>query len=151
MNCQFSQLPDGRWHCPACGYVSKRARDKPPNKTCGTVPRSPLALSEPAPAFGPGAEIAAIFKAAGAKSDQCGGVCQWWQDQMNRWGVDGCREHRQEIIDRIKQAAYKTWVTDQMRIGWSISREPWFNPLDPVGCIADEAIRRATASLGSGS
>lgn len=70
---------------------------------------------------------------------------------MNRWGVDGCREHRQEIIDRIKQAAYKTWVTDQMRIGWSISREPWFNPLDPVGCIADEAIRRATASLGSGS
>jgi len=39
---------------------------------------------------------------------------------------------------------FRTWVTDQIKIGWSISREPWFNPLEPVGCIVDEAIRRAS-------
>lgn len=66
---------------------------------------------------------------------------------MNRWGASGCREHRGEIIQRIKTAMYRTWVSDQIKIGWSISREPWFNALDPVGCIVDEAIRRADDNL----
>src|SRR5688572_10164657 len=57
---------------------------------------------------GPGTELAKLFAAAGASSDQCGGICRQWRDQMNLWGVEGCRQHRQEIIDRIETAAYKT-------------------------------------------
>jgi len=125
-----------------CRYIRWRAKGSPLTELPPGIPHPNIARP-PAPAEGPGTELVAIFKAAGASSDQCGGVCQQWIDQINTWGVEGCRKNRQAIINRIKEAAYKTWVTEQIRIGWSISREPWFRISDPVGCIVDEAIRRA--------
>jgi hypothetical protein len=102
-------------------------------------------IEPPAPDFGPGSELERIFHDAGASPDQCGGVCAQWRDQMNRWGVS-CREHRQQIITHIQNTMFKTWVLDQIKIGWSIKNEPWFKYSDPVGCIVDEAIRRAEAN-----
>jgi len=134
-----------RWTCERCGFSTLLYADElPVNCVCvmthGPVPEQPSrTLAE-----GPGKELTELFAKAGATPDQCKGLCHEWADKMNAWGPDGCREHRQEIIERIKTAMFRTWVTDQIKIGWSISREPWFNPLEPVGCIVDEAIRRAS-------
>lgn len=35
----------------------------------------------------------------------------------------------------MKEAAFKTWFTQQVTLGWSLSKEPWFQPLDPFGTI----------------
>jgi hypothetical protein len=98
-----------------------------------------------APAFGPGTELESMLHAAGASSDICGGLCAKHRDDMNRWGVEGCKAHRTEIIDWLREAAYKTWITDQIKIGWALRKEAWFKLSDPIGSLVDEAIRRATA------
>lgn len=129
-------------------YIRWRAKGSPIDQLPPGIPH-PNIVPPPAPADGPGTELATIFRAAGASSDLCSGACQEWVDKMNRWGIDGCRAkaNRALIIQRIKTAMFKTWVTDQIKIGWSISREPWFRSEDPVGCIVDEAIRRALDRL----
>src|SRR4051812_48100525 len=99
-----------------CGY--ERHTHWPIEKihhACAVVAANPRPR---APAFGPGTELEKIFKAAGAKSDLCAGLCGEWRDKMNRWGVSGCREHRGEIIRHIRTAMFKTWVADQMAAGW---------------------------------
>lgn len=68
---------------------------------------------------------------------------------MDSWGVAVCREHREVIVKWMKEAAFSRWFNEQVRIGWSIAQQPWFNPLDPVGCIVDEAIRRAEAEVAA--
>lgn len=108
-------------------------------KTPAAPPAQP-----PAPDQGPGTELEILLAAHGATGD-CGGLCKQWRDRMNIWGVAGCLEHRVEIIERLQTAVYKSWVTEQIRIGWSISKEPWFRFDDPFGCIVDESIRRAEA------
>lgn len=114
----------------------------------GATPSRARRVKPPlAPADGPGTELERIFHKAGANSDECAGMCRKWRDKMNRWGVEECRLHRVDIVRRITEAMFRTWVTDQIKIGWSISRESWFNPLDPVGCIVDEAIQRAEAKV----
>jgi FkbM family methyltransferase len=39
----------------------------------------------------------------GAKMASC--KCQEWIDRMNVWGVDGCREHIEEIVDHLLEEA----------------------------------------------
>lgn len=67
---------------------------------------------------------------------------------MDDWGVDGCRQHRDVIIKWMKEAAFSRWFNEQVRIGWALAHEQWFNPLDPFGSIVDEAIRRAAEASG---
>lgn len=130
-----------------CQFIRWRFRGSKLEELPPGIPH-PNILQPPAPAEGPGTELEKILKAAGARSEQCGGVCQEWRDQMNRWGVEGCQlvTGRRAIINRLKEATYKTWVTDQIKIGWSLSKEPWFRYDDPIGSIVDEAIRRAEAN-----
>ena len=51
-----------------------------------------------------------IGKHFGAKSLDCSRGCREWIAMMNEWGPAGCREHREEIIDRmIEQAKKRDW------------------------------------------
>jgi hypothetical protein len=66
--------------------------------------------------------------------------------KMNRWGVDGCREHRAEIIAHLKAAYQETsWADFATASAKAIASGLAFsiNPLDPFGSLVDEAIRRA--------
>jgi hypothetical protein len=53
---------------------------------------------------GPGSVLAGLFKSLGFKQDGgCG--CAEMQIKMNAWGVEGCREHQDEILDFLETKA----------------------------------------------
>lgn len=117
--------------CPDCGKEYKHG-------TRRNCPAKKGLLS------GPGTELRKLLKDIGVKVN-CH-ECRVWAMQMNRWGPDGCREHRAEIIARLKEAANESsWHTVFTAAGGLITK-PWFSLRDPYGSIVDEAIRRAETS-----
>lgn len=97
------------------------------------------------PGRGPGTELKGILAGLGIQPGrQCD--CNARAVQMDRWGVSGCREHREEIIGWLR--------TNQGRWGWrekvtaaarAVTSGLAFrlNPVDPYPGLVDEAIRRA--------
>jgi hypothetical protein len=65
--------------------------------------------------------------------------------KMNGWGVEGCRERREEILTALrKNKAHLTWV-GTLRAGVkSVAAGLVLNPLDPAPGLLDEATRRAS-------
>jgi hypothetical protein len=48
--------------------------------------------------------LAGLFKSLGFKQEGgCG--CAEMQNKMNAWGVEGCREHQDEILDFLEAKA----------------------------------------------
>jgi hypothetical protein len=127
------------------GCLDPAGRSVSPSEEIERIPANvrPPPVFRPELEFGPGTELADILAEAGATSDHCPGMCERHRLAMNAWGPARCRECRQQIIAWLRAAAFKTWVLKQLQIGWSLARESWFDPHDPVGCIVDEAIRRA--------
>lgn len=105
-----------------------------------------------APDFGPGTELKKILESVGVNpSPEC--TCNQMASQMNLWGVDGCREHRQDIIKAIKD--------NQAKWGWSsffttagtavwkaMSTGLWreLSVSDIHGSLVDLAIKRASTN-----
>jgi hypothetical protein len=98
-----------------------------------------------APGYGPGTELKKFLESLGIEAGPtCD--CRARADQMDAWGVDGCRSNREQIIQ---------WMRDgQSRWGWrdklaaaakavqiGLAFKP--NPLDPFPSLVDESIRRA--------
>jgi hypothetical protein len=115
-------------------------RDGPPipiREKVALRPRTP-----PEERGGPGTEMVKLLKENGADAAWCEG-CKGRALAMDAWGVKGCQERRAEIVDWLKTAAAeKSWL-EKAGVAWSLSQHPWFDPLDPFGCLVDEAIRRA--------
>jgi len=65
------------------------------------VVREPI-RRQPPKKEGVGTELERLFHTV--RFATCG-ACKALRDQMNEWGPDGCREHRDEIIDKLKQNA----------------------------------------------
>jgi hypothetical protein len=71
---------------------------------------------------------------------------------MNRWGVEGCKARRTEIVE---------WLEEERKLaGWSatlsagvaaISRGWIIDPMDPCGWLVDKAIREAEEELATKS
>ncbi len=66
---------------------------------------------------------------------------------MDAWGPDGCRRHRTEIVLWLRdEAAQRSWwdkaKAGALAIGSGLAFH--LDPMDPLGSIVDEAIRRAT-------
>lgn len=95
---------------------------------------------------GPGTELKALLASLGLSAKWCIG-CQGKAAQMDRWGVDKCREERETIrgwmIAGMKSA---TWWETGTAAALAVSQGLAVNPLDPAGWMVDEAIRRAEAS-----
>lgn len=69
-------------------------------------------------------------------------TCSLRAGQMNAWGVEGCREHRSEIIAWIEQAAKdRSWLAT-IAAGVNAARHGL--PLTIAGLV-EEAIRRSEA------
>jgi hypothetical protein len=97
---------------------------------------------------GPGNRLKEIIGSVGL--EKTGGCrCDEMLVKMNAWGIDGCREHRAEIIAHLK-AAYKetSWADFATASAKAIASGLAFsiNPLDPFGSLVDEAIRRAEST-----
>lgn len=75
--------------------------------------------------------------------------CNALRSEMNALGVDGCRRMRDHLLVQLRDNAahvpwtsYATATVAAVRTGiaWRL------NPLDPVGSLLDEAIRRAESA-----
>lgn len=95
------------------------------------------------PRGGPGTELKKMTAELGAKyCSSCEGTAHW----MDTLGVEGCRRERAAIVERINANRKKLPWVDQLELAakavthvfeWQLS------PLDPIGSLVDEAIRRA--------
>jgi hypothetical protein len=81
---------------------------------------------------GPGTELLAIYSSSGVPPCQ---ACYDLAEKMNQWGVGGCREKLDEIVEDIFPRA-KEWVKANM---------PWTHTLLP-GLVEDFGIRRKIRS-----
>lgn len=74
--------------------------------------------------------------------------CKGYARQMDRWGVDGCRQHFDEIVAHFRQYAAKyDWATKLKAAAMAAATGLAFklNWLDPFPDLVNEAIRRAEA------
>lgn len=161
--CDFAPLDvvNGRlrYQCkrPECGRIiappKLRKDGRPPIANCPIGDALNSAPKErphngAGPATGPGTELASLIKLLGGREKPgCG--CRALVDRMNRWGVDGCREHRVEIVAKLTASAAKWGIADWFKGALlAIYRclEMRLNPRDPIGSLVDLAIERAATS-----
>ncbi len=102
---------------------------------------------------GVGTHLKLLLKEFGVNADLCGEGCGSFAAMMDGWGIDGCRQNRDKIKERLLQK-YKetTWMTSvnaAFRSVWS-GNVFKMDVLHPVDWLIDEAIRRAEEEeLGS--
>ena len=100
---------------------------------------------------GPGTELHAILESMGIKpSESC--PCRNRICQMNKWGPEGCRERRDEIVAWLREQQERRGWAEQISAGMrTLTTGLAFrlNLVDPLGSLVDEAIRRATATVDS--
>lgn len=106
--------------------VSSRKGGTPPERT---VRRRSLANKEPV-----GTMMASIIP-KWALSFKGGCSCRDWELKMNRWGISGCEEHRQEIIDHLSNQ------TDQLIPPFAVAPKMVRDAV--AGQMLDLAIKRA--------
>jgi len=94
--------------------------------------------------IGTGTEFKKLCEQLGITLPACG-ACQATLLQMNAVGVAGCREKREEFVSEIKERAksigwldYVHAAANAVTSGLAFS----LNPLDPIGSLYDEAVRR---------
>ena len=127
--CGFRSAPHVRRNCPV------KLKDRPAKR----------------PESGPGTELAAIFQQIAVKNKPgCG--CKAIAKEMNRLGVAGCREHREELLAKLKENYDLYGLTDKLIAAFKTVTSGLaskINPLDPLGSLLDEAIRRAESQSAS--
>lgn len=100
------------------------------------------------PSHGPGTELKKILSSLGIDpAPTCD--CNARAYEMDAWGVDGCRQRREEIIGWMKEGQSRWgWAAKFSAMGKAVATGLAFrlNPLDPFPSLVDEAIRRAEAA-----
>lgn len=126
---------DGYYTCSRCGIRVKCLEH--PSRILGCVCSAvPQPKRQSIATKGPGTEFKKLAIELGLKAP-CSGCADLMRD-MDRWGVEGCRQRRVEIIERLKENAKK--------LGWG----DWLNATTKAalagyksfGDLVDEAIRR---------
>jgi hypothetical protein len=102
------------------------------------------------PADGPGTRLKLLLADLGLHGQEgCG--CAGMALQMDRWGVAGCRERRQEILDWLHRQQAQTGWWSQLKAAARAARAGLafhLDPRDPAAGLLDEALRRAEALEG---
>lgn len=105
---------------------------------------NPTAITTPVadyPEHGPGTELKQLLISLGfAVCGDCGHRAIY----MNLWGIEGCIEHREEIVGWLReQQKNASWAALWKAALASVTAD--FRPsiTDPAGSLVDEAIRRA--------
>lgn len=114
--------------------LSKDPADKPEN------PFSPWPKG-----YGPGTEMKGILSSLHIHpSESCD--CNGKANKMDEWGVEGCREHFDEIVGWMKEGAPKWNWSDKLKaatLAVVTGLAFKLNPADPFPGIIEEAIRLA--------
>lgn len=99
---------------------------------------------------GPGSELKGLLSRLGLKTDKsC--ECDQYADQMDRWGVEGCRQRRAEIVEHLRQQRDKAgWGAVLTAAGRAAAQGLRVDILDPLGWLVDEACRRAQSGVHHG-
>jgi hypothetical protein len=149
MNCPLEfveTMPCGKHHrlrCPVCGWehASPYADPSMVHRPCpGACPGA----CRVAP-HGPGIELTKIFKALGATPVK-GCDCARLAKQMDEWGVDGCQEHREEILARLGKNYKQFTLTDKMKaavLSWPSGIATKIKWSDPLPGLLDLALSRS--------
>src|SRR5262245_64813152 len=103
MECDFEEFEPPNEH----GQRRLRCRRADCRFTTGYQPYPPSGIhcdcrSRTAIAGSPGNALRGLIEELGlTKKENC--RCEAMRQQMNNWGVDGCRHHRAEIIDHLNE------------------------------------------------
>lgn len=94
---------------------------------------------------GPGTELKKLLESLGLKSN-AGCSCNAKAEEMDRWGVDGCKQRREEIAGWLRaNAKERGWWEKAKATALAIVKGAAFelDPADLFGSLTDLAIRRA--------
>lgn len=107
----------------------------------GMPPRSPSVAAS----SNLGISLASIISSLDVKKT-AGCNCDEMMARMNAWGIEGCEEHREEILAHLNKAYAElnpSWA-DQARMGAkALAMGIVINPFDPAGSLLNAAIERA--------
>lgn len=99
-------------------------------------------------ARGVGTHLKLLLKELGVNSDLCGEGCGSFAAQMDEWGIEGCKQNREAILERLRQRYKETSWKTSLNAAWQtvISGKVFdMNILHPLEWLVDEAVRRAEA------
>jgi hypothetical protein len=158
--CQYALVspgPPAELRCARCGHkrlLRNGLRIRQLHRTC---PRADIRFALPAkpshapavqfkpPQDGPGSELKAVFASLDIEKLE-GCQCEPKMAQMNAWGVDGCREHFDEIVGWLREGAKQfdrrtKFKAARKAVTTGLAKE--INWLDPFPGIVELAIKRA--------
>jgi hypothetical protein len=152
-DCQFRLIDttDGakpfRHRCEVCHFEwqSRYADPRMIRRNCGPAAAKPAAPAKVCTGACPGSELTAIFKALGATPIQ-GCDCARLAAEMDGWRVDGCEQHRNEILVRLAKNYKQFSLTDKMKaaiLAWPAGVATRIKWTDPLPGLLDLAIARS--------
>ena len=95
---------------------------------------------------GVGTHLKLLLKELGVNSDLCGEGCGSFAAAMDGWGIEGCRQNREAILERLRQRYKETSWKTSLNAAWQtvVSGMVFeMNVLHPLEWLVDEAILRA--------
>lgn len=106
--CVWTKLPGGGVYCEVCDPNASLAVPYPAPRTCTASSDSspaPYQAQMTPPGFGPGTELHKLIRRWTGAWEFPGCQCAARMAQMDLWGPAGCREHLEEIVGWLLQAA----------------------------------------------
>lgn len=140
---------DGEPRPEVCAVCRKYVTSEPHRRLWDADRPKRTPAKRPAPAapdHGPGTELVAMLASVGIEPDSC--KCKARARAMNAWGVEGCNRKRAEIVAWLTaEREARGWREKLKAAGWAVltGLVVRVNPLDQLGSLVDEAIRRAEA------
>lgn len=95
---------------------------------------------------GVGTHLKLLLKELGVNSDLCGEGCGSFAAAMDGWGIEGCIQNREAILERLRQRYKETSWKTSLNAAWQtiVSGKVFeMNVLHPLEWLVDEAVRRA--------
>lgn len=148
--CRHVETEKDVWVCPICKHEA-RTNARPGNRLCGMIQTlksiQPSFQIQQKPRGGlPGTHLTKILESIGIFSTPiC--PCKAYANQMDVWGVVGCEERFDEIVQHLKdnQDQWKwsdvlTAVRKAVTTGLFLKIS---NPLDPFPSLVREALKRS--------
>lgn len=139
MQCIFEWNGE-RWKCKNC-----------PNKMRADAEADPLKLNATCRSnkTGPGTELHKLT-AQLKLPRKSGCTCAALERRMDLLGVEGCREHRAELLAELTKNFQLYDAKDKLTAAWhslTTGLAVRINPLDPLGSLLDLAINRAESTV----
>jgi len=102
-SCVLYKDKDGFTFCGVCGKRYGKSTSLSAVASCKKKQRKPLTIEQQI-GQGPGTELKKLIPGF-LEHKSCG--CKDFAKNMNVWGVEGCKENKQQIVDRLVSESKK--------------------------------------------